>query len=167
MPLRIHTVPDRTLCKDTSHQWWTAKQVTKEQNRESAKGYSVIYGTVSVTYTWRYLQAKEKYRGMFEIQKSGDKISSGEIGLAIMIKNIFKYLKISLKNWRHFQIIEYMLKRRSIFNRKTSFSCNPSRCPSLIWRILAECSIRLYGVVKGIKLFRVRLNELRCTFDPH
>ena len=28
-------------------------------------------------------QAKEKYRGMFEIQKSGDKTSSGEIGLDI------------------------------------------------------------------------------------
>ena len=26
------------------------------------------------------IQAKEKYRGMFEIQKSGDKTSSGEIG---------------------------------------------------------------------------------------
>ena len=30
-------------------------------------------------------QAKEKYRGMFEIQKSGDKTSSGEIGLDIRI----------------------------------------------------------------------------------
>ena len=30
-----------------------------------------------------YLEAKEKYRGMFEIQKSGDKTSSGEIGLDI------------------------------------------------------------------------------------
>ena len=29
------------------------------------------------------LRAKEKYRGMFEIQKSGDKTSSGEIGLDI------------------------------------------------------------------------------------
>ena len=29
------------------------------------------------------MQAKEKYRGMFEIQKSGDKTSSGEIGLDI------------------------------------------------------------------------------------
>ena len=28
-------------------------------------------------------EAKEKYRGMFEIQKSGDKTSSGEIGLDI------------------------------------------------------------------------------------
>ena len=28
-------------------------------------------------------QAKEKYRGMFKIQKSGDKTSSGEIGLDI------------------------------------------------------------------------------------
>ena len=30
-----------------------------------------------------YTQAKEKYRGVFEIQKSGDKTSSGEIGLDI------------------------------------------------------------------------------------
>ena len=29
------------------------------------------------------LKQKRKYRGMFEIQKSGDKISSGEIGLDI------------------------------------------------------------------------------------
>ena len=29
------------------------------------------------------LRAKEKYRGVFEIQKSGDKTSSGEIGLDI------------------------------------------------------------------------------------
>ena len=28
-------------------------------------------------------EAKEKYRGVFEIQKSGDKTSSGEIGLDI------------------------------------------------------------------------------------
>ena len=28
-------------------------------------------------------KAKEKYRGVFEIQKSGDKTSSGEIGLEI------------------------------------------------------------------------------------
>ena len=28
-------------------------------------------------------KAKEKYQGMFEIQKSGDKTSSGEIGLDI------------------------------------------------------------------------------------
>ena len=40
-------------------------------------------------YLTRYLQtntlykAKEKYRGIFEIQKSGDKTSSGEIGLDI------------------------------------------------------------------------------------
>ena len=30
-----------------------------------------------------YHNAKEKYRGMFEIQNSGDKTSSGEIGLDI------------------------------------------------------------------------------------
>ena len=30
-----------------------------------------------------YKIAKEKYRGVFEIQKSGDKTSSGEIGLDI------------------------------------------------------------------------------------
>ena len=31
----------------------------------------------------RHNEAKEKYRGVFEIQKSGDKTSSGEIGLDI------------------------------------------------------------------------------------
>ena len=30
-----------------------------------------------------FMQGKEKYRGVFEIQKSGDKTSSGEIGLDI------------------------------------------------------------------------------------
>ena len=30
-----------------------------------------------------FVSAKEKYRGMFEIQKSGDKTNSGEIGLDI------------------------------------------------------------------------------------
>ena len=29
------------------------------------------------------MQAKEKYRGVFEFQKSGDKTSSGEIGVDI------------------------------------------------------------------------------------
>ena len=32
---------------------------------------------------WWYLMAKEKYRGVFEIQKFGDKTSTGEIGLDI------------------------------------------------------------------------------------
>ena len=31
----------------------------------------------------KFTKAKEKYRGVFEIQKSGDKTSSGEIGLDI------------------------------------------------------------------------------------
>ena len=41
----------------------------------------------SLPYMYMYLfyKAKEKYRGMFEIQKSGDKTSSGEIGLDIRI----------------------------------------------------------------------------------
>ena len=30
-----------------------------------------------------FMKGKEKYRGIFEIQKSGDKTSSGEIGLDI------------------------------------------------------------------------------------
>ena len=34
-------------------------------------------------YSTTLPQAKEKYRGMFQIQKSGDKTSSGEIGLDI------------------------------------------------------------------------------------
>ena len=34
-------------------------------------------------HTEEMCKAKEKYRGMFEIQKSGDKTSSGEIGLDI------------------------------------------------------------------------------------
>ena len=42
---------------------------------------------LSLIFTWTVLiltsEAKEKYRGVFEIQKSGDKTSSGEIGLDI------------------------------------------------------------------------------------
>ena len=35
-------------------------------------------------YRWHFRsKAKEKYRGVFEIQRSGDKTSSGEIGLDI------------------------------------------------------------------------------------
>ena len=39
----------------------------------------------SLLYTVLFylFEAKEKYRGMFEIQKSGDERSSGEIGLDI------------------------------------------------------------------------------------
>ena len=32
---------------------------------------------------YRWFVSKKKYRGVFEIQKSGDKTSSGEIGLDI------------------------------------------------------------------------------------
>ena len=32
---------------------------------------------------WRNKDAKEKYRGVFEVQRSGDKTSSGEMGLDI------------------------------------------------------------------------------------
>ena len=46
---------------------------------EKLVGYSqVVAPSKGVLY-----QAKEKYRGTFEIQKSGDKTSSGEIGLDI------------------------------------------------------------------------------------
>ena len=41
-----------------------------------------IFGTIKITVSQGY-KAKEKYRGVFEIQKSGDKTSSGEIGLDI------------------------------------------------------------------------------------
>ena len=49
-------------------------------------------------------QAKEKYRGVFEIQKSGDKTSSGEIGLDI---NLFDWynLKQDLYDKNNIQII--------------------------------------------------------------
>ena len=43
---------------------------------------------MNIKNSWRqkvcfFQGAKEKYRGVFEIQKSGDKTSSGEIGLDI------------------------------------------------------------------------------------
>ena len=40
------------------------------------------YGGI-LFWTDFWFKAKEKYRGVFEIQKSGDKTSSGEIGLDI------------------------------------------------------------------------------------
>ena len=44
---------------------------------------SKIWYPAKLFDTW-IPQSKEKYRGMFEIQKSGDKTSSGEIGLDII-----------------------------------------------------------------------------------
>ena len=43
--------------------------------------HHVVIKLGSLKAGWK--RAKEKYRGMFEIQKSGDKTSSGEIGLEI------------------------------------------------------------------------------------
>ena len=43
------------------------------------------------------LEAKEKYRGVFEIQKSGDKTSSGEIGLffnCMKLTTLFSLLRL-------------------------------------------------------------------------
>ena len=40
-------------------------------------------GSKYASVQWWCAKAKEKYRGVFEIQKSGDKTSSGEIGLDI------------------------------------------------------------------------------------
>ena len=39
--------------------------------------------TISNFYHVSFCEAKEKYRGVFEIQRSGDKTSSGKIGLDI------------------------------------------------------------------------------------
>ena len=44
-----------------------------------ANGHLVLNGGTFGSY----YKAKEKYRGMFEIQKSGDKTSSGEIDIDI------------------------------------------------------------------------------------
>ena len=43
----------------------------------------LLYGNNILTQKWNSFKAKEKYRGMFETQKSGNKTSSGEIGLDI------------------------------------------------------------------------------------
>ena len=42
-----------------------------------------MFSTKRTLFGLPLFQAKEKYRGMFKIQKSGDKTSSGEIGLDI------------------------------------------------------------------------------------
>ena len=47
------------------------------------QNWSVCTKRVSKPQTLRSAEAKEKYREVFEIQKSGDKTSSGEIGLDI------------------------------------------------------------------------------------
>ena len=44
---------------------------------------SISYKTFLTALKFHHYKAKEKYRGMFEVQKSGDKTSSGEIGLDI------------------------------------------------------------------------------------
>ena len=62
--------------------------------QDSAKAYEVETGTIckrkqfdqTFVCDWYDVplhKAKEKYRGVFEIQRSGDKTSSGEIGLDI------------------------------------------------------------------------------------
>ena len=45
--------------------------------------FRVIDGENIVKISRGIVEAKEKYRGVFEIQTSGDKTSSGEIGLDI------------------------------------------------------------------------------------
>ena len=45
--------------------------------------YRSFKGFHNVGFVFFINYAKEKYQGMFEIQKSGDKTSSGEIGLDI------------------------------------------------------------------------------------
>ena len=44
---------------------------------------SVRESSINSKLILKNMKGKEKYRGMFEIQKSGDKTSSGEIGLNI------------------------------------------------------------------------------------
>ena len=43
----------------------------------------IIFILYTDTYVLNQYEANEKYRGMFETQKSGNKTSSGEIGLDI------------------------------------------------------------------------------------
>ena len=52
-----------------------------------------------------HIRAKEKYRGVFEIQKSGDKTSSGEIGLDNLRHKDTKTLPH--KTLRHYRIKIY------------------------------------------------------------
>ena len=64
----------------------------KSKGHNSAENYSTgpkiklnlrIPLTHKIIYSEFQFKAKEKYRGVFEIQRSGDKTSSGEIGLDI------------------------------------------------------------------------------------
>ena len=73
---------------------------------------------------WMCLKAKEKYRGMFEIQKSGDKTSSGEIGLDIrthashenvLENSVVKIDKDPLCNFLFYPSYKYDLCRGNVF----------------------------------------------------
>ena len=70
---------------------------------------------------------KEKYRGMFEIQKSGDKTSSGEIGLDMRTHESPKvgqdkvYGGVSVLCW-HAAPVSYVLWKPYTIREKVKFS---------------------------------------------
>ena len=59
------------------------KKKTKTKTKQPPQKKKTRKLAADEVYILHGLKAKEKYRGMFEIQKSGDKTSSGEIGLDI------------------------------------------------------------------------------------
>ena len=80
--------------KDRSAFWFSLRNKMKRTTRQSPKSAArftrlnvtrdPLHFIFRIKTTKMYFNgAKEKYRGMFEIQKSGDKTSSGEIGIDI------------------------------------------------------------------------------------
>ena len=63
-------------------QMWILKNSKELLEHLQSPNFKHITSIKSFGFSTLYT-AKEKYRGMFEIQKSGDKTSSGEIGLDI------------------------------------------------------------------------------------
>ena len=62
-----------------------------------------------------------------------------------LFEDVLKCLKISLIHWRYLQILNICWNGVPYITHL--ILSNPSRCPSQMWRILVECSIRLYGVI--------------------
>ena len=63
------------------------------------------------------------------------------------------------KRFAHYEIYTWTLCHSYLHEKQTSkiqslkhlILSNPSHCPSRMWRVLVECSIRLYGVVTGME----------------
>ena len=127
------------------------------------------------------IKAKEKYRGVFEIQKSGDKTSSGEIGLDIRTHASPKVGQdqvsggVSVLCW-HAEPVAYVLWKPCIIRFKVKFGNRvqikriyflykrmlaPTMCTQFFIKITLETDL-LFSPMgnRGIKL-------RMCPLYPH